>query len=99
MVDATNPPNLEAFAIQFTKMVDIREHVDINKDIDVHAHVLGNSALADAKGEAMALGPNSHTETLGLTSTTSVQGVGSSSSSIAESLSLATKTADWHITM
>jgi hypothetical protein len=92
MVDATT---LEAFAIQFSKLVDIREHVDINKDIDVTAHVLGNSALADAKGEATALGPNSHTETLGLTSTTAVQGVGSSSSSFAESLSLATRDATY----
>ena len=89
--------NLEAFAISFAKLVQIVEQVDIQKQIDIDVFVKGNSALADAKAESDALGPNSHTETLGLTSTTAVQGVGSSSSSIAESLSLATKVADWHM--
>ena len=88
--------NLEVFAIQFAKLVQIQEQVQIAKEIDVAAFVVGNSALADAKGEAAALGPNSHTETLGLTSTTAVQGVGSSSSSIAESVSAATPWA-WHM--
>jgi hypothetical protein len=83
--------NLEAFAIQFTKLVQKLEQVNIQKTIDIAATVTGNSALADVKAEATALGPNSHTETLGLTSTTAVQGVGSSSSSIAESVSAATK--------
>jgi hypothetical protein len=77
---------LEAFAIEFAKLVEIEEQVDIQKDIDVHVFVQGNSALANAKGESDALGPNTVTETLALTSTTAVQGVGSSSSSIAESL-------------
>ena len=80
----------EVFALEFQKLVDIQEQVDIQKAIQVDVQVQGNSALADVKAEATALGDNSHTETLGLTSTTSVQGVGSSSSSIAESLSLAT---------
>ena len=84
---------LEAFAIEFQKLVDIQEQVDIQKAIQVDVQVQGNSALADVKAEATALGPDSHTETLGLTSTTSVAGVGSSSSSIAESLSLAQKDA------
>ena len=88
--------NLEVFAIQFAKLVQIQEQVDIQKQIAVDVFVQGNSALADAKGEATALGPNSHTETLGLTSTTAVQGVGSSSSSIAESVSAATPWA-WHM--
>jgi hypothetical protein len=79
---------LEAFAIQFTKLVAILEQVDIQKEFDVNIFVAGNSALADVKAEATALGFNSHSETLGLTSTTAVEGVGSSSSSIAESLSL-----------
>ena len=79
--------NLEAFAIEFAKQVDIQEQVDIQKLIDVQAFVVGNSAIANAKGEAVALGNDTHTETLGLTSTTAVQGVGSSSSSIAESVS------------
>ena len=83
----------EVFAIEFQKLVDIQEQVDIQKAIQVDVQVQGNSALADVKAEATALGDNSHTETLGLTSTTSVQGVGSSSSSIAESLSLAQKDA------
>jgi hypothetical protein len=89
--------NLEVFAIEFAKLVQIEEQVDVQKNFDIDVMVQGNSALADVKAEATALGPNSHTETLGLTSTTAVQGVGSSSSSIAESLSLATKTADWHL--
>ena len=77
--------NLEAFAISFAKLVQIMEKVDIDKDFDIDVFVQGNSALADAKAEADALGPNSHTETLALTTTAVVQGVGSSSSSIAES--------------
>ena len=84
---------LEAFAIEFEKLVDIQEEVDIQKAFQVDVQVQGNSALADVKAEATALGPNSHTETLGVTSTTAVAGVGSSSSSIAESLSLAQKDA------
>jgi hypothetical protein len=91
--------NLEAFAISFAKLVQVLEKVDIQKDIDVHVFVQGNSALADAKGEADALGPNSVTETLALTTTQAVQGVGSASSSIAESMSAATRTSDWHLTM
>ena len=70
------------------------ERVDIHKTIDVDVWVQGNSAIANAKGEADALGPNSHTETLGLTTTTAVYGVGSASSSIAESISLADR-ATW----
>jgi len=76
--------NLEAFAIEFQKQVDIQEQVDIQKEFQVQVDIQGNSALADVKAEATALGPNTSTETLGLTSTTAVQGVGSSSSSIAE---------------
>jgi hypothetical protein len=81
---------LEAFAVEFAKLVAIEEQVQIDKQIDIDVAVQGNSALADAKGEAVALGPNSHAETLGLTSTTAVDHVGSSSSSIAESLSATT---------
>jgi len=85
--------NLEAFAISFAKLVQVLERVDIDKSIDIDVFVKGNSAIADAKGEADALGPNSHTETLALTTTAVVQGVGSTSSSIAESVSAATR--DW----
>ena len=85
--------SLEAFAIEFEKQVDIQENVDVQKLFQVDVQIQGNSALADVKAEATALGPDSHTETLGLTSTTAVAGVGSSSSSIAESLSLAQKDA------
>ena len=92
-----DPPNLEAFAISFQKLVLIQELVDIHKKIDIDVFVKGNSALADAKAESDALGPNSHTETLALTTTTAVQGVGSSSSSIAESVALATRDAAWHM--
>jgi hypothetical protein len=94
MADITN---LEAFAIEFQKLVDIQEQVDVQKQFDVQVEVQGNSALADVKAEATALGPNSHTETLGVTSTTAVEGVGSSSSSIAESLSLAQLNANGHV--
>ena len=80
---------LEAFAISFSKLVAIMEKVVVHKDFNVDVYVQGNTALANSKAEAVALGPDSHTETLGLTTTTAVQGVGSSSSSIAESLSLA----------
>jgi hypothetical protein len=78
-------PNVEAFAVQFTKLSAVLDLARIDKQIDVDAHVKGNSAFADAKGESDAIGPNSFTETLALTKTTVVQGVGSSSSSIAES--------------
>ena len=88
---------LESFAISFAKLVQIVEQVDIRKDIDVSVFVQGNSALADAKGEADAIGPNSVTETLALTTTAAVQGVGSSSSSIAESVSAATRDVVWHL--
>jgi hypothetical protein len=83
---------LEAFAIQFSKLVEILEQVKVDKDFNVDVFVEGNSALANSKAEAAALGPDSHTETLALTTTMAVQGVGSSSSSIAESLSLADRT-------
>jgi hypothetical protein len=77
--------------------VAILEQTEIEKEIDVDVFVLGNSAFANAKGESDALGPNSVTETLALTTTTAVQGVGSNSSSIAESLAAATRNADWHM--
>ena len=80
---------LESFAVEFAKLVQIEEQVDVQKEFDINVMVQGNSALADVKAEATALGPNSHTETLGLTSTNAVQGVGSSSSSIGESVSVA----------
>ena len=80
---------LEAFAVEFAKLVAIQEDVQINKDIVAKIDVEGNSAIADVKAEATALGFNSHTETLGLTSTTAVEGVGSTSSSIAESVAAA----------
>ena len=75
----------------------IQEQVHIDKQIDVHVFVQGNSALANVKAEADALGPNSHTETLALTTTTAVQGVGSASSSIAEFVSAATRDWAWHM--
>jgi hypothetical protein len=87
---------LEAFAVEFTKLSAVLEQVQIDKQIDVNVFVQGNSAIADAKGEAAALGVNSHTETLGLTSTNAVEHVGSTSSSIAESVSAATRGWDFH---
>jgi len=95
MTTPTTPPNLESFAIQFDKLVHITDQVRVDKNFDIDVYVQGNSAMANAKGEATAMGPDSHTETLSLTSTTTVQGVGSDSSSIAESLSLADRSATW----
>jgi hypothetical protein len=83
-------PNLEVFAIQFTKLVQILEQVEIEKEIDVDVMVKGTLAMADAKGEADAFGDNTVAETLALTSTRAVEGVFSDSSSIAQSLSAAT---------
>jgi hypothetical protein len=93
---------LEAFAISFAKLVQVLERVDIHKNIDVDVFVQGNSALANAKGESNAVDVdgspgNTHTETLALTTTAVVQGVGSSSSSIAESVAAATRAWDFHM--
>ncbi len=88
---------LEAFAVEFAKLVQIEEQVNIQKTFAAAVFIFGNSALADAKGEADAIGPNSVTETLALTTTAAVQGVGSSSSSIAESVSAATRDVVWHL--
>ena len=49
--------NLEAFAISFAKLVQIMEQVRVDKDFNVDVFVQGNSAMANAKGEADALGP------------------------------------------
>jgi hypothetical protein len=92
----TDIPNLETFAIQFLKLVQIVEQVDIQKEVDVDVWVSGNLAMADAKGEAQAFGADTLAETLALTSTTVVQGLFSDSSSHAQSTS-ATPNADWHI--
>src|SRR5262249_17440178 len=90
--------NLEVFAIQFAKLGAIQQNAYIQKQFNIAVQVQGNSALADGTPEATALGPTTRTEPLGFTSTTAGQGVGSSSSSIAESLSLATRDAkaEWH---
>jgi hypothetical protein len=91
--------NLEAFAIQFTKLVQILEQVRIDKDVNVDVFVKGTLAMADAKGEATAFGDNTVAETRALTKTTAAEGLFSDSSSIAQSLSAATPNPDWHITM
>jgi hypothetical protein len=77
--------------VSFTKFVSIWENVHINKDIDVHADVRGNTAMANATADAM--GANSVTETL--TQTTVAQHIGSSSAS--ESLSAATQNHYFHL--
>jgi hypothetical protein len=90
--------SLEAFAISFEKLVAIVERVDIQKHIDATVFIAGNSALADAKAESDAVGsPNTHTETLALTTTAVVQGVGSSSSSIAESVAASQPDDLWNL--
>jgi uncharacterized protein involved in propanediol utilization len=78
-----------AFDVSFLKYVNVSENVDIDKSIDVSAHVFGNSALANATADA--LGHNTTTETL--TQTSVAQGIGSSS--VSESLS-ATNGSFWH---
>ena len=48
---------LEAFAISFSKLVAIMEKVTIDKNFHIDVFVQGNSALANSKAEASALGP------------------------------------------
>ena len=81
---------MQAPDVSFVKYVNIYDKVYIDKDINVDVYVKGNSAVSNATADA--LGYNSHTETL--TQTTAVQGVGSSS--VSESISLATKQYDFH---
>jgi hypothetical protein len=88
--------DIEQFAISFEKLVVIQELVEIVKFIDARVHVDGNSSLGNAKGVADAIGDNTTTQTLALVETLAVQGVGSSSSSFAESLSA---TQGWHAHM
>lgn len=71
----------DPFDVSFTKYTSIFDAALIDKNIDVRAFVVGNSAIANATADA--LGPNSHTETL--TQTTAVQNLGSSS--VSESVS------------
>jgi hypothetical protein len=65
----------------------------IQKKIDVDVFVKGNSALANVEADAAAFGPNSVAETAAFTQTLVEQGKMSASSSVAESMSAATK--DW----
>ena len=81
--------SFESFTIEFTKLVDILDLLFVDKFIDVDAFVDGTSAHATVKAEADALGPDTHTQTLAATTTTVVNNVGSASSSLAESLSVA----------
>jgi hypothetical protein len=94
--------DLEAFAVQFTKLVQILELVEIEKEVDVDVFIKGNLAMADTKAiaEADAIGRDTVTETLTFATadTQVVQGVGSSSDSaaFAESLSAAAFKG-WHM--
>ena len=85
--------------VDFLKFVDIFEQVRIEKDIDVDVRINGTLAMANAEADAFVLGDNSVTETLALTETTAVEGVGSESHSVAESLSAATADPKWDITL
>jgi hypothetical protein len=67
--------------IDFSKQVNIYETAHINKVVDVHAFIHGNTAMANATADA--LGTNTVSETL--TETHALQGVGSAAAS--ESLS------------
>jgi hypothetical protein len=77
-------------SLDFKKLVDINEHAQIDKNVDVRAFVHGNVGTANATADAF--GPNTVSETL--TETHAFQGHGSSAAS--ESLS-ATNGYDCHI--
>jgi hypothetical protein len=85
------------YSVYFNKYVNVRDNVDINKDIDVHVFVKGNSAMANSTADAY--GSNTHTETL--TQTTSAQPdpyhhMTGYSGSVSESVSASTKAYDFH---
>lgn len=82
-----SPPK---FDFTFTKYVNIKENVDIDKNVDVHTHVFGNLGMANATADAY--GPNTASETI--TESHAWQGYGSSAAS--ESVS-ATSGAHYHI--
>ena len=60
-------PTMPAPDVSFVKYVNIYDKVVINKDIDVHVFVKGNSAISNATADAY--GYNTHSETF--TQTTS----------------------------
>ena len=68
---------MAASTIDFAKLVNVVENVNIDKTIDVNSFVIFNSAMANANAEAV--GAWTHTETL--TEAIAVQGVGSRSGS------------------
>ncbi|MGZ5898978.1 MAG: hypothetical protein ACXWLB_01600 [Reyranella sp.] len=68
---------MAASSIDFTKVSETLDLAEVQKNIDVRAFVVGNSAIANATADA--IGPNSHSETL--TQTLAVEHVGSSSAS------------------
>ena len=83
------------FDVSFTKWVDIRDTVKINKEIDVDVWVKGNSAISNATADAY--GYNTHSETL--TQTTSAQGDATHmgySGSVSESVSASTPRFEFH---
>jgi hypothetical protein len=88
-------PNLETFAVQVVKLVQVLEQFEIEKEVNVDVMVKGTLATALTKGEATAFGDNTLAETAAFTSTNAVEGVGSTSSSIAESTSAALR--DWAV--
>ncbi len=61
--------------VDLTKTVNIQEYVNIYKSIAAQAHVFGNSAVANAGADAVG---SSNTVAQTLTTTSVVQGVGSS---------------------
>jgi hypothetical protein len=73
----TKESDMPASTIEFAKLVQVMENVNIDKTIDVDSFVLFNTAMANANAEA--LGTWTHTQTL--TEAVVVQGVGSSSGS------------------
>jgi len=89
-------PRRSLVSLTFEKLVVIQEFVEIEKFIDARVHVDGNSSLGNAKGVADAIGDNTTTQTLALVETAVVEGIGSSSSSFAQSVSA---TQGWHTHM
>ena len=75
------PPFYQHFAARFDKVVNVDVNVDVHKNFDSFAFIVGN--VGEANADAKAFGQDTLAETLTLTS--AIQGYGSSS--LSESLS------------
>jgi hypothetical protein len=75
--------DLISTSVQFTKLVQVLDQVEVDKSFEIAAFVVNNSAMADATADA--LGYNTHTETLTTANTVEHVGSASASQSIAAS--------------